>query len=109
MKSESVPLSSNLDVQAAELPNTGSGQSSPSGDAEAINTVIVQPGETLRQVILRTMGDYNGDTIEQIRKLNPDIVDLDHLKAGQVIRFPWVSEPVHPAAPSGGASRGGKN
>jgi len=87
-KSESVPLSSDLNVQAAELPNTGSGHSSPSGDAEAINTVIVQPGETLRQVILRTMGDYNGDAIEQIRKLNPAIVDLEHLKAGQVIRFP---------------------
>jgi type II secretory pathway predicted ATPase ExeA len=109
VKSESVPLSSNLNVQAAELHNTGSGQPSPSGDAEAINTVIVQPGETLRQVILRTMGDYNGDTIEQVRKLNPDIVDLDHLKAGQVIRFPWVSEPVPSAVPSGGASRGGKN
>jgi type II secretory pathway predicted ATPase ExeA len=108
-KSETVPMSSNLDVQAAELPNTASGQASPSGDAEVINTVIVQPGETLRQVILRTMGDYNGDTIERIRKLNPDIVDLDHLRAGQVIRFPWVSEPVHPAAPSGGASRGGRN
>ena len=40
------------------------------------------------------MGDYNGDTIEQIRKLNPDIADLDHLKAGQVIRFPWVAEPA---------------
>jgi general secretion pathway protein A len=109
VKSESVPLSSNLNVQAAELPNTESGQPSPSGGTEAINTVIVQPGETLRQVILRTMGDYNGDTIEQIRKLNPDLVDLDHLKAGQEIRFPWVSEPVNPAIPSREASRVGKN
>ena len=108
-KPESVPLSSNLDVQAAELPNTVSGQPSPSGDAEAINTVIVQPGETLRQVILRTMGAYNGDAIEQIRKLNPDIGDLAHLKAGQVIRFPWVAEPVPSAIPSGGTSRSGKN
>jgi general secretion pathway protein A len=108
-KSESVPLSSNLDVQAAGLPNTRSAQSSTSGDAEAINMVMVQPGETLRQVILRTIGDYNADTIEQIRKLNPAIVDFDHLKAGQVIRFPWVSEPDYSAVPSGGASRRGKN
>ena len=48
----------------------------------------MQPGDTLRQIILRTMGEYNGDTIEQIRKLNPDIADLDHLEAGQTIRFP---------------------
>jgi hypothetical protein len=109
VKSESVPLSSNLDVQAAELPNTGSSRLSPSGDADAINTVIVQPGESLRQVILRTMGDYNGDAIEQIRKLNPDLVDLEHLKAGQVIRFPWVAGPARSAVPSGGAGRGGKN
>jgi hypothetical protein len=108
VKSESVPLSSNLDVQAAELPNTASGQPSPSGDAEAINTVIVQPGETLRQVILRTVGDYNGDAIEQIRKMNPDIGDLAHLKAGQVIRFPWVAEPVPSAVSGRGAGGAGR-
>ena len=34
---------------------------------------------------------YNGDAIEQIRKLNPAIVDFDHLEAGQVIRFPRVA------------------
>jgi hypothetical protein len=54
------------------------------------------------------MGDYNGETIEQIRKLNPDIMDLEHLKAGQEIRFPWVSESANPAVPSRGASRDGK-
>jgi AAA domain len=109
VKSDSRPVSSSLNVQAAELPNAGSGQSiPPTGDA-GTNTVIVQPGETLRQVILRTMGDYNGDTIEQIRKLNPSIPDLDHLRSGQVIRFPWVSEPVPSVVPDEGAGRGGKN
>ena len=54
----------------------------------------MQPGDTLRQIVLRTMGEYNGDTIEQIRKLNPDIADFDHLETGQAIRIPRASVPV---------------
>jgi len=109
VKSDSSGVSSSLNVQAAELPSAGTGQSNSSAGDAGINTVIVQPGETLRQVILRTLGDYNVDTIEQIRKLNPSIPDLSHLRSGQVIRFPWVSEPVHPAVPGEGAARSGKN
>ncbi len=109
VRSDSGPVSSSLNVQAAELPNAGSGQSSPSSDDAEINTVIVQPGETLPQVILRTIGDYNGDTIEQIRRLNPAIADFDHLAAGQTIRFPRVSVPVDSSTSSKGASTAGKN
>lgn len=109
VKSDSSPDSSSLNVQAAELPNAASRQSTPSTGDAGINMVVVQPGETLRQVILRTLGDYNFDTIEQIRKLNPSIPDLDHLRPGQAIRFPWVSDPLHSAVPGEGASRSGKN
>jgi type II secretory pathway predicted ATPase ExeA len=91
VKSDSAQVSSSLNVQAAAAAEPEAGQASPSSDNAEINTVIVQPGETLRQIILRTMGEYNGDTIEQIRMLNPDITDINHLKAGQAIRFPMVS------------------
>jgi len=108
-KSDAVPASSPLNVQAAGLPDSEGGlASSLNGDAE-IETVIVQPGEKLRQVILRTMGEYNGDAIEQIRKLNPDIADLDHLEAGQTIRFPRVSVSIDSATASAGAGAAGKN
>jgi hypothetical protein len=109
LKSDSVPLSSTLNDQAAELPITEAGQSSPSSDDAGAKTVIVQPGDTLRQIILRTTGEYNGDTIEQIRKLNPAMVDLDHLEAGQAIRIPQVSVPVDSAVASERTGVAGKN
>jgi type II secretory pathway predicted ATPase ExeA len=101
--------SSTLSVQAAELPPTGSGQPSPTNGDTGIDTVIVQPGEKLRQIILRTTGDYNDDAIEQIRLLNPEIADFDHLETGQTIRFLRVTVPVDSAPVSAGTRTTGKN
>ncbi len=109
VKSDSVPLSSTLNVQAAELNSAGSGQSSPPSDDAEFNTIIVQPGDTLRQIVLRTIGQYNGNTIEQVRKLNPDIANVDHLEVGQAIRLPRVSVSVDSAAASEAGSTAGKN
>lgn len=108
-KSDSAPHSSPMDVQAAELLNSGLGQSSvSSGDAKTI-AVIVQPGETLRQIVLRTMGEFSADTIEQIWKLNPDIADFDHLEAGRSIRLQRVSAPVDSATAGETAVADGRN
>jgi hypothetical protein len=109
VKPYSGPGSSSLSVQAAELPHAGSGQPSPSSGDTGIDTIIVQPGETLRQIILRTMGDYNSDAIEQIRLLNPEIADFDHLESGQTIRFLKVTVPVDSAPVSAGTRTAGKN
>jgi type II secretory pathway predicted ATPase ExeA len=109
LKSDSVPLSPTLNVQAAELPDTGAEQSSLLSDEAGTKSVILQPGDTLRQIILRTIGKYNGDTIEQVRKLNPDITDFDHIEAGRAIRVPWVSASVDSAAAGEAASTVGKN
>ena len=57
-KSDAVPASSPLNVQAAGLPNSDAGLATSTDNNSEIDTVIVQPGEKLRQVILRTMGDY---------------------------------------------------
>ena len=102
-------VSSVLNVQDAEISNSAPVQSSPSSDDAEINTVIVQPGETLRQIILRSMGEYNGGTIKQFRKLNPTIANLDHLEAGQAIRLPRFSVSVDSTAGSEGTGTGGKN
>jgi hypothetical protein len=109
VKSDSVPLSSTLNVQAAGLANSEADQSPLLSDVAGTKTVIVQPGDTLRQIILRTVGEYNGNTIEQVRKMNPDIVDVDHLEVGQAIRLPRASVSVDSAAASEAASTAGKN
>jgi type II secretory pathway predicted ATPase ExeA len=91
VKSNSTPDSSTLNVQAAELSTPKPVQPSLSDHDAEINVVVVLSGETLRQILLRTVGEYNQDTIEQVRKLNVDIADFDHLEAGQRIRLPRIS------------------
>jgi type II secretory pathway predicted ATPase ExeA len=86
LKSDSEPATSTQKVQAAGLPNSEVEQPSPLTDTAVTESVIVQPGDTLRQIILRTIGEYNGGSIRQIQKLNPDITDFDHIDAGQAIR-----------------------
>ena len=103
------PIPSALDVQAAELPNAGPGQSPPLSTDNETSAVIVQPGETLRHIVLRNMGTYDGDTINLIRKLNPAIADLDHLEAGQAIRIPQVSVPADSPSASEAVNSAGKN
>lgn len=104
LKSASVPHNSTLNVQAAELPDSETARlSAPSGEDKS-DTLIVQPGDTLRKIILRTMGAYNGGTIGRIRELNPAIVDIDYLEAGQAIRFPRTLAPDNSAAPKEGAN-----
>lgn len=96
-KTDVSPEASSMNVQAAELPHAGSRPLSPADEDAEIDSVIVQPGERLHQIILRTIGVYDGGSIEAIRKLNPDIADLNHLQPGQVIRFPRNYVPVAPA------------
>jgi general secretion pathway protein A len=100
---------SSMSVQAAELPHAGSRPVSPSNEDAEVDSVIVQPGERLRQIILRTIGVYDGGSIEAIRKLNPDIADLNHLEPGQMVRFPRNYVPAAPAAPGEGAGAIDKN
>jgi type II secretory pathway predicted ATPase ExeA len=109
VKSDSVPLTATLNAQAAGLPTSQAEPSSPSNHAAETKSVIVQPGDTLRQIILRTIGEYNTGSIKQIRKLNPDITDLDRIEAGQEIRVPWVSVSAESAAPREETSTTGKN
>jgi type II secretory pathway predicted ATPase ExeA len=108
-KSDSVPLPSTLDVQAAGLPNSQAEQSAPSNDETETKSVIVQRGDTLRQIILRTIGAYNGSSIGEIRKLNPDIADVDRLEVGQTIRVPRVSASAYSTSPNEASSGAGKN
>jgi hypothetical protein len=109
VKSDSSAISSSLNVQAAELPEAESVQPSPSIDDSGIAIVTVQQGEDLRQIILRIMGKYNGDTIKEVRKLNPQIADLDEVQAGQTIRFPRLSWSEDSAAANSDATAPGKN
>jgi len=107
LKSRSVP--SSLNVQAAELPGDESESSFSVSRELQIHTVVVQPGETLHQIILETGGENSAGAIEQIEKLNPSIADFGHLQAGQTIQLPQASSAVDSGASGEMPSASGKN
>ncbi len=59
--------------------DTGSGQ---------MITVVAGPQQTLKDLCLRYVGHFDGDLSNEIRGLNPDLKDPDHLEPGQLIRIP---------------------
>jgi hypothetical protein len=93
-KSDSVPISSTMDVQAAGLTASDAAQAGAASEDATTIAVVVQPGETLRQILVRTIGEHSGGTVEEVRKLNPEIADIDHLEAGQSLRLPRAAGAV---------------
>jgi type II secretory pathway predicted ATPase ExeA len=108
-KSDSSSQASAINIQAAEVPNPAPSPFFVSGDPVEISSVTVQSGDTLRQIILRTVGRYSVDMVDQIRKLNPAITNFDHIEVGQVIRLPRIGDAVVSAAASESAAATGKN
>ena len=93
-----------LDDKTVEIPDVVPVQSSPSdSDDETTTTVVVQSGDNLRQIAIRTVGQYSGKIVEQIRRLNPTLSDPNHIEVGQEIRLPQVSVPVD-SQTAGGAT-----
>ncbi len=57
------------------------------GDGQVL-TVAAGPQQTLKDLSLRYVGRFDEELSRQIRGLNPDLKDPDHLEAGQLIRIP---------------------
>jgi len=53
-----------------------------------ILTVVAGPQQTLRDLSLRYAGHFDGDLLQEIRSLNPDLKDPEHLESGQLVRIP---------------------
>jgi hypothetical protein len=51
-------------------------------------TYVIQPRDTLRDLCVSMLGRYDDSVLSQIRKLNPQMKDFNHLDAGQAIRLP---------------------
>ena len=101
-------------VQEAPIPadrsrgTTGNYDAAPQ-DTESgqVITVMAGPHQTLKDLTLRYVGHFDSDLSKTIRSLNPDLKDLDHLEAGQLIRIPLrpgamrkVNDTAEASAPS---------
>ena len=56
--------------------------------AGQVLTVIAGPQQTIKDLSLRYAGHYDDNLFQEISRLNPDLRDLNHLEAGQLIRIP---------------------
>ena len=93
----------------AESSAAGSAQSIlPSSQPDTM-TVVVEAGDDLRCICLRTVGQYNDTVVDKIRKLNPIMSDPNHIEAGEQIRVPRVSKPLESDVPAGPNTDRGKN
>ena len=55
---------------------------------------IVQKGETLSEIIVRTYGEFDLTTLSAVMKENPHIRSADFIYPGQVIRLPRLNDPT---------------
>ncbi len=54
-------------------------------------TVMAGRQETVKYISIRYVGHFDGELFEEIRILNPDLKDPDHLEDGQLIRIPLLA------------------
>lgn len=56
--------------------------------AGQVLTVVAGPDQTLREISLLYLGQYNSKVLDAICSLNPELKNPDHIEAGQLIRLP---------------------
>jgi general secretion pathway protein A len=70
---------------SVEMPRTGAAESSIRSFK-----YVIQPNDTLRDLCVSTLGRYDGIVLSEIRELNPDLKNPEHLDVGRVIRLPMA-------------------
>jgi general secretion pathway protein A len=56
--------------------------------APQASTVSVKPGETLLEICVASFGRCNSEVLQEIRRLNPQMNNFDHIEPGQTIQLP---------------------
>ena len=69
--------------------------------SDSVITVMVRPGDTISYLALKHLQTYDPDILDQIKKLNPQIRDLNRIKVGQAVHLPKPGgEPIQSTAPA---------
>jgi general secretion pathway protein A len=63
---------------------------------QLLGSLTIRFNETLSGLTHRVYGKYSSRHVEDITRINPQIVDPDRVEAGQVIRFPALAAGVTP-------------
>ena len=69
-------------------------------ESASVITVKVRPGDTISYLALKYLHTYNQDILDQMKKLNPHIRDLNRIQVDQAVYLPKPGEePAQPTAP----------
>ena len=69
----------------------GSPRSSQISESSRFVTHVVRPNETIWNLCVSSLGRYDEAAVSELRKLNPDLIDVDRIEVGQQIRLPLRS------------------
>ena len=78
---------------------------------EQYRSITVMPGQTLHRISVKYFSKYNREIFEEIRELNPWLINPNHIQSGREIRIPSVKEDSgdeHPAAKQGSNTAAGR-
>jgi hypothetical protein len=78
------------------VPQSTSASQSPQISV-AETTISVAPGRTLLGICVQNFGSCNPQILQEIRRLNPGLSNLDHIEPGQKIRLPVAEAAVEKA------------
>ncbi len=81
------PAAATVQVESAPPPLVAADLSSEQA-AQPAMTVDVRPGRTLLGICVESFGKCNPTLLQEIRKLNPELSNLDHIEPGQKLRLP---------------------
>src|ERR1700676_35828 len=66
----------------------GSARSGRDSDASKFFTYVVEPDDTIWKLCQWSIGRYDETVVAELRKLNPQLSDVDRIEVGQQIRLP---------------------
>lgn len=85
--SSAASLSSQTRAEQSMMKRDASGSSHDSGSSKFV-TYVVKPNDTIENLCKMSLGRYNATVITELRKLNPDLTDVNRIEVGQQIRLP---------------------
>jgi len=66
----------------------GSARGGGGSDSSRFFTYVVQPNDTIWNLCVWSLGRYDQTAVAELRKLNPDLSNVDRIEVGQEIRLP---------------------
>jgi hypothetical protein len=85
--SSAASLSSQTSAEQSMMKRGASGSSHDSGSSKFV-TYVVKPNDTIGNLCKMSLGRYDATVITELRKLNPNLTDVDRIEVGQQIRLP---------------------